>query len=149
MENCKLGFIKEKIGEDKMLDKYKDGDKLTNREMVIMAFESVLENIDNDNEFYLKKEDNLIKIRAFNKNNNNKISIVITDGVAPTNAKNILSPTNRRKAILEELDINPEITQNQLAKLFMVSQKTISNDLVILNNNKDMIKKYVVMEVSI
>ena len=132
-----------------MFDKYKDGDKLTNKEMVIMAFESVLENIDNDNEFYLKKEDNLIKIRAFNKNNNNKISIVITDGVAPTNAKNILSPTNRRKAILEELDINPEITQNQLAKLFMVSQKTISNDLVILNNNKDMIKKYVVMEVSI
>ena len=132
-----------------MFDKYKDGNKLTNKEMVIMAFESVLENIDNDNEFYLKKEDNLIKIRAFNKNNNNKISIVITDGVAPTNAKNILSPTNRRKAILEELDINPEITQNQLAKLFMVSQKTISNDLVILNNNKDMIKKYVVMEVSI
>ena len=132
-----------------MFDKYKDGNKLTNKEMVIMAFESVLENIDNDNEFYLKKEDNLIKIRAFNKNNNNKISIVITDGVAPTNAKNILSPTNRRKAILEELDINPEITQNQLAKLFMVSQKTISNDLVILNNNKDKIKKYVVMEVSI
>ena len=120
-----------------MFDKYKDGNKLTNKEMVIMAFESVLENIDNDNEFYLKKEDNLIKIRAFNKNNNNKISIVITDGVAPTKAKNILSPTNRRKAILEELDINPEITQNQLAKLFMVSQKTISNDLVILNNNKN------------
>ena len=120
-----------------MFDKYKDGNKLTNKEMVIMAFESVLENIDNDNEFYLKKEDNLIKIRAFNKNNNNKISIVITDGVASTNAKNILSPTNRRKAILEELDINPEITQNQLAKLFMVSQKTISNDLVILNNNKN------------
>ena len=114
-----------------------DSNTLTNKEMVIMAFESVLENIDNDNEFYLKKEDNLIKIRAFNKNNNNKISIVITDGVAPTNAKNILSPTNRRKAILEELDINPEITQNQLAKLFMVSQKTISNDLVILNNNKN------------
>ena len=130
-----------------MFDKYKDGNKLTNKEMVIMAFESVLENIDNDNEFYLKKEDNLIKIRAFNKNNNNKISIVITDGVAPTNAKNKLTPTNRRKAILEELDINPEITQNQLAKLFMVSQKTISNDLVILNNDK--IKKYVVMEVSI
>ena len=132
-----------------MFDNYKDGNKLTNKEMVIMAFESVLENIDNDNEFYLKKEDNLIKIRAFNKNNNNKISIIITDGVTPTKAKNILSPTNRRKAILEELDINPEITQNQLAKLFMVSQKTISNDLVILNNNKDMIKKYVVMEVSI
>ena len=126
-----------KTGENKMLDKYKDGDKLTNREMVIMAFESVLENIDNDNEFYLKKEDNLIKIRAFNKNNNNKISIIITDGIAPTNAKNILTPTNRRKAILEELDINPEITQNQLAKLFMVSQKTISNDLVILNNDKN------------
>ena len=51
-----------------MFDKYKDGNKLTNKEMVIMAFESVLENIDNDNEFYLKKEDNLIKIRAFNKN---------------------------------------------------------------------------------
>ena len=123
-----------------MFDKYKDGNTLTNKEMVIMAFESVLENIDNDNEFYLKKEDNLIKIRAFNKNNNNKISIIITDGVAPTKAKNILSPTNRRKAILEELDINHEITQNQLAKLFMVSQKTISNDLDILNNNKKQIK---------
>ena len=120
-----------------MFDNYKDGNKLTNKEMVIMAFESVLENIDNDNEFYLKKEDNLIKIRAFNKNNNNKISILITDGVAPTNVKNKLTPANRRKAILEELDINPEITQNQLAKLFMVSQKTISNDLVILNNNKN------------
>ena len=96
-----------------MFDKYKDGNKLTNKEMVIMAFESVLENIDNDNEFYLKKEDNLIKIRAFNKNNNNKISIVITDGVAPTNAKNILSPTNRRKVILEEMDKNPWITVNQ------------------------------------
>ena len=86
-----------------MFDKYKDGNKLTNKEMVIMAFESVLENIDNDNEFYLKKEDNLIKIRAFNKNNNNKISIIIK-------AKNILSPTNRRKAILEEMDKNPWIT---------------------------------------
>jgi hypothetical protein len=122
---------------NKMFDKYKDGNKLTNKEMVIMAFESVLENIDNDNEFYLKKEDNLIKIRAFNKNNNNKISIIITDGVAPTNAKNILRPTNRRKAILEELDKNPWITQNQLAKIFMVSYKTISNDLVILNNGKN------------
>ena len=120
-----------------MFDKYKDGNKLTNKEVAIMAFESVLENIDNDNEFYLKKEDNLIKIRAFNKNNNNKISIVITDGVAPTKAKNILTPTNRRKAILEELDINPEITQNQLAKLFMVSQKTISIDLAFLNKNKN------------
>ena len=57
--------------------------------------------------------------------------------MTPTKAKNILSPTNRRKAILEELDINHEITQNQLAKLFMVSYKTISNDLVILNNNKN------------
>lgn len=86
-----------------MFDKYKDGNKLTNKEMVIMAFESVLENIDNDNEFYLKKEDNLIKIRAFNKNNNNKISIIIK-------AKNILSPTNRRKVILEQMDKNPWIT---------------------------------------
>ena len=120
-----------------MFDKYKDGNKLTNKEMVIMAFESVLENIDDDNEFYFKKENNLIKIKAFNKNNNNKISIIITDGVAPTNAKNILTPTNRRKAILEELDKNPWITQNQLAEIFMVSQKTISNDLVILNNNKN------------
>ena len=120
-----------------MFDKYKDGNKLTNKEMVIMAFESVLENIDNDNEFYLKKEDNLIKIRAFNKNNNNKISIIITDGVAPTKAKNIWSPTNRRKAILEQMDKNPWITKSQLAEIFRVSQKTISNDLVILNNNKN------------
>ena len=120
-----------------MFDKYKDGNKLTNKEMVTMAFESVLENIDNDNEFYLKKEDNLIKIRAFNKNNNNKISIVITDGVVPTNAKNILTPTNRRKAILEQLDKNPKITQNRLANLLRVSQKTICNDLAILNNNKN------------
>ena len=120
-----------------MFDKYKDGNKLTNKEMVIMAFEWVLEKIKNDNKFYIKKEDNLIKIRAFNKNNNNKISIIITDGVAPTNAKNILTPTNRRKAILEELDKNPWITQNQLAKIFMVSYKTISNDLVILNNGKN------------
>ena len=119
-----------------MFDKYKDGNKLTNKEMVTMSFESVLENIDNDNEFYLKKEDNLIKIRAFNKNNNNKISIVITDGVVPTNAKNILTPTNRRKAILEQLDKNPKITQNRLANLLRVSQKTICNDLAILNNNK-------------
>ena len=87
-----------------------DSNTLTNKEMVIMAFESVLENIDDDNEFYFKKENNLIKIKAFNKNNNNKISIIITDGVAPTNAKNILTPTNRRKAILEELDKNPWIT---------------------------------------
>lgn len=120
-----------------MFGKYKDGNKLTNKEMVIMAFELVLENIDDDNEFYFKKENNLIKIKAFNKNNNNRISIIITDGVAPNNVKNILTPVNRRKAILEQLDKNPEITQNQLAKLFMVSQKTISNDLVFLNNNKN------------
>ena len=58
----------------------------------------------------------------------------------PAITKNKLTPTNRRKAILEQLDKNPKITQNQLAKLFMVSQKTISNDLVILNNNKKQIK---------
>ena len=120
-----------------MFDKYKDGNKLTNKEMVIMAFESVLENIDDDNEIYFKIKDNLIKIKAFNKNNKNKISIIITDGVAPTKTKNILSPTNRRKAILEEMDKNPWITVSQLAKLFMVSYKTISNDLDILNNNKN------------
>ena len=113
-----------------MFDKYKDSNTLTIKEMFIMAFKSVLENIDDDNEFYFKKEDNLIKIKAFNKNNKNKISIIIK-------AKNILTPTNRRKAILEQLDKNPEITQNQLAKLFMVSYKTISNDLAILNNNKN------------
>ena len=38
-----------------MFDKYKDGNKLTIKEMFIMAFESVLENIDDDNEFYFKK----------------------------------------------------------------------------------------------
>ena len=114
-----------------------DSNTLTNKEMVIMAFKSVLENIDDDNEFYFKKEDNLIKIKAFNKNNKNRISIEIADGVAPTITKNKLTPTNRRKAILEYLDKNPKITQNQLANLFMVSQKTISNDLVILNNNKN------------
>ena len=114
-----------------------DSNTLTNKEMVIMAFESVLENIDDDNEFYFKKENNLIKIKAFNKNNKNRISIEITDGVAPTIIKNKLTPTNRRKAILEQLDKNPKITQNQLANLLMVSQKTISNDLVILNNNKN------------
>ena len=113
-----------------------DSNTLTNKEMVIMAFKSVLENIDDDNEFYFKKEDNLIKIKAFNKNNKNRISIEIADGVAPTITKNALTPTNRRKAILEHLDKNPKITQNQLANLLMVSQKTISNDLVILNNNK-------------
>ncbi len=120
-----------------MFDKYKDGDKLTNKEMFIMAFESVLENIDDDNEFYFKKEGNLIKIKAFNRNNKNRISIEIVDGVAPAITKNKLTPTNRRKAILEQLDKNPKITQNQLANLLMVSQKTISNDLVILNNNKN------------
>lgn len=114
-----------------------DSNTLTNKEMFIMAFKSVLENIDDDNEFYFKKEDNLIKIKAFNKNNKNRISIEITDGVAPTITKNKLTPTNRRKAILEYLDKNPKITQNQLANLLMVSQKTISNDLVILNNNKN------------
>ena len=114
-----------------------DSNTLTNKEMVIMAFKSVLENIDDDNEFYFKKEDNLIKIKAFNKNNKNRISIEIADGVAPTITKNALTPTNRRKAILEHLDKNPKITQNQLANLLMVSQKTISNDLVILNNNKN------------
>ena len=31
-----------------------DSNTLTNKEMVIMAFESVLENIDDDNEFYFK-----------------------------------------------------------------------------------------------
>jgi predicted HTH transcriptional regulator len=124
-------------GECKMFDKYKDGNKLTNKEMFIMAFKSVLEKIDDDNEFYFKKEDNLIKIKAFNKNNKNKISIEITDGVAPTITKNKLTPTNRRKAILEQLDKNPKITQNRLANLLMVSQKTICNDLVILNNNKN------------
>ena len=113
-----------------------DSNTLTNKEMFIMAFKSVLENIDDDNEFYFKKEDNLIKIKAFNKNNKNSISIEITDGVAPTITKNKLTPTNRRKAISEYLDKNPKITQNQLANLLMVSQKTISNDLVILNNNK-------------
>ena len=85
--------------------------------------------------FILKKEDNLIKIKAFNKNNKNRITIEIADGVAPTITKNKLTPTNRRKAILEQLDKNPKITQNRLANLLMVSQKTISNDLVILNNN--------------
>ena len=120
-----------------MFDKYKDGNKLTNKEMFIMAFESVLENIDDDNEFYFKKEDNLIKIKAFNKNNKNRITIEIVDRVAPAITKNKLTPTNRRKAILEQLDKNPKITQNQLANLLMVSQKTISNDLVILNNNKN------------
>ena len=110
---------------------------LTIKEMFIMAFKSVLENIDDDNEFYFKKEDNLIKIKAFNKNNKNKISIEIADGVAPTITKNKLTPTNRRKAILEQLDKNPKITQNRLANLLRVSQKTISNDLVILNNNKN------------
>ena len=114
-----------------------DSNTLTNKEMVIMAFESVLENIDDDNEIYFKIKDNLIKIKAFNKNNKNRISIEITDGVAPTITKNKLTPTNRRKAILEQLDKNPKITQNQLANLLMVSQKTISNDLVILNNNKN------------
>jgi predicted HTH transcriptional regulator len=114
-----------------------DSNTLTNKEMFIMAFKSLLEKIDDDNEFYFKKEDNLIKIRAFNKNNKNKISIEITDGVAPTITKNKLTPTNRRKAILEQLDKNPKITQNRLANLLMVSQKTISNDLVILNNNKN------------
>ena len=114
-----------------------DSDTLTNKEMFIMAFKSVLENIDDDNEFYFKKEDNLIKIKAFNKNNKNRISIEITDGVAPTITKNKLTPTNRRKAILEYLDKNPKITQNRLANLLMVSQKTICNDLVILNNNKN------------
>lgn len=123
-----------------MFDKYKDGNKLTNKEMFIMAFESVLKNIDDDNEFYFKKEGNLIKIKAFNKNNKNRISIEITDGAAPTITKNKLTPTNRRKVILEQLDKNPKITQNQLANLLMVSQKTISNDLVILNNNKKQIK---------
>lgn len=144
---------------------------LTDKEMVTLAINSVLENMD-DNEIHLKREDNLIKIKVFNKNNKNSISIEVSDevastkemadGVAPTNkevtseepqshteeikpvistaAKNILTPANRRKAILEELDKNPKIMQNQLAKLFMVSQKTISNDLVILNNNKKQIK---------
>ena len=120
-----------------MFDKYKDGDKLTNKEMFIMAFESVLKNIDDDNEFYFKKEGNFIKIKTFNKNNKNRITIEIADGVAPTITKNKLTPTNRRKAILEQLDKNPKITQNQLANLLMVSQKTISNDLVILNNGKN------------
>ena len=114
-----------------------DSITLINKEMFIMAFKSVLENIDDDNEFYFKKEDNLIKIKAFNKNNKNRITIEIADGVAPTITKNKLTPTNRRKAILEQLDKNPKITQNQLANLLMVSQKTISNDLVILNNNKN------------
>ena len=123
-----------------MFDKYKDGNKLTNKEMFIMAFESVLKNIDDDSEFYFKKEGNFIKIKAFNKNNKNRITIEIADGVAPTITKNKLTPTNRRKAILEQLDKNPKITQNQLANLLMVSQKTISNDLVILNNNKKQIK---------
>ena len=114
-----------------------NGNTLTIKEMFIMAFESVLENIDDDNEFYFKKEDNLIKIKTFNKNNKNRITIEIADGVVPTITKNKLTPTNRRKAILEQLDKNPKITQNRLANLLRVSQKTISNDLVILNNNKN------------
>ena len=141
---------------------------LTDKERVTLAINSVLENMD-DNEIHLKREDNLIKIKVFNKNNKNSISIEVSDevastkemadGVAPTNieatqekpqshieeikpvmstaAKNKITTTNRRKAILEQLNKNPKITKNQLAKIFMVSQKTISNDLVILNNNKN------------
>ena len=59
-----------------MFDKYKDGNKLTNKEMVIMAFESVLENIDNDNEFYFKKEGNFIKIKTFNKNKRSQLNYI-------------------------------------------------------------------------
>ena len=43
-------------GECKMFDKYKDGNKLTNKEMFIMAFESVLEISTTIMNFILKKK---------------------------------------------------------------------------------------------
>lgn len=118
-----------------MFEKFKSGDSSQfSKNLAIMSIMATLENIDSSSEFYFKKEGNIIKIKAPSKNNNGMIYITIVDETLPnTNSKKTTkTPTERRKNIAELIVGKPLITQTELAKIFMVSQKTISNDLAVL-----------------